>query len=137
MSQPKDNQINLKILSPEKEFYSGQVLSIKLQSSLGEIEILPYHSSLVSVIYPGYLTIYREGEDSLTLFLTNGYLDVLNNVVTIIADQVLKHEDVTKKFIDQQRNELINTSTISSSLSDREYHQKSDFIALYDQLTPL
>lgn len=47
----------LKISSPEKTIFHGDVSKVTLPSENGEITILPQHAPMVSVIRPGIVTI--------------------------------------------------------------------------------
>lgn len=44
--------INLKILTPDKEFYNEQIVQLNTESIEGKIGILPQHIPLIAVLKP-------------------------------------------------------------------------------------
>lgn len=84
----------LDIVSAEQTIFSGQVTSLIVSGAMGELGIMPGHSPLLTTIKPGkirYKTI--EGDESL-LYISGGILEVQPSVVTIMADTVLRAEDL-------------------------------------------
>jgi F-type H+-transporting ATPase subunit epsilon len=52
----------------------------------GEITILPSHVSLITTLRPGELRV-RTGQDETDIAVSGGFLEVVSNRVTVLADQ--------------------------------------------------
>lgn len=57
----------------------------------GELGILPHHAPLMTILKPGSLKITQGGQEQL-LFVGGGFLEVLPDRVTVLAD-VAEHAD--------------------------------------------
>lgn len=82
----------LKVLTREGLYYEGQVASIIAPGALGYLGVLYNHAPLVTTCTTGKL-VYRESQDGETvseksIWIENGFLEVLNNTVTILTDRV-------------------------------------------------
>lgn len=75
--------MKIKILTPEKKIFEGEVNVVTLPTRLGYISILSNHSPLVSAISPGEITIKtKEGEK---LFINEGgVVQTINNETSIL-----------------------------------------------------
>ena len=59
----------------------------------GQLGILPQHAPLMTVLQPGELTIRKGGEDTY-LAVTGGFLEVLANRVSILADACERSDEI-------------------------------------------
>ena len=89
--------MQLQIITAEREVFSGEVDTLVAPGVAGQLGILPNHAPLMTVLQPGELLV-RAGGDESFLALSGGYLEVLGNVVIVLADAA---EDVDE--IDEAR----------------------------------
>ena len=89
--------MQLQIITAEREVFSGEVDAMAVPGIAGQLGILPNHAPLMTLLQPGELMVRAGGEESY-LALSGGYLEVLGNQVTILADAA---EDVDE--IDEAR----------------------------------
>ena len=54
--------MKLKVITPEKQFYEGEVAMVELTTTEGQIGIYPNHIPLTAVVAPGLLKIHEKGE---------------------------------------------------------------------------
>ena len=59
----------------------------------GQLGILPQHAPLMTVLQPGELTIRKGGADTY-LAVTGGFLEVLANRVSILADACERSDEI-------------------------------------------
>lgn len=77
--------MQLDILTPEKNLFSGEVEAIKLPGVEGEMGILNNHAALITALKKGTIEITVNG--SKKSFETNGgVVEVLNNKVIILSE---------------------------------------------------
>ncbi len=55
--------MKLNVITPEKQFYEGNVTMVELTTTEGEIGVYPNHIPLTAVVAPGVLKIHEEGEE--------------------------------------------------------------------------
>ncbi len=72
----------LKIITLQKTEWSGDVDSINIPTTQGEITILPGHSSLVSTVEAGEVTIHQ-GTTVTNFFITEGCVQIIDNEVSL------------------------------------------------------
>lgn len=89
--------MQLQIITAEREVFSGEVDALVAPGVAGQLGILPNHAPLMTVLQPGELLV-RAGGDESYLALSGGYLEVLGNLVIVLADAA---EDVDE--IDEAR----------------------------------
>ncbi|MBQ9333163.1 MAG: ATP synthase F1 subunit epsilon [Lachnospiraceae bacterium] len=80
-----DNKFNLKIITPDREFYTGDVDMVEFNTIEGEVGIYKGHIPISMIIAPGVLTITSDGE-SRNAALHAGFVEVLPDRVTILAE---------------------------------------------------
>ena len=85
--------MRLDIITAEKLVYSDEVSSVVAPGSAGQLGILPNHAPLLTSLKPGELKVLKEGEES-NIAVSGGFLEVLQNVVTILADTDERAEDI-------------------------------------------
>jgi F-type H+-transporting ATPase subunit epsilon len=78
--------LKLTILTPEKEFYTGEVTEIITNSTQGRIGILANHMALVTTLIPGITEITTTDDKKLKAFISSGLLEVKKNIVKILCD---------------------------------------------------
>ena len=59
----------------------------------GELGVLPNHASLLTVLKAGELRIMKGNEET-DIAITGGFLEVLGNKVTILADAAERSEEI-------------------------------------------
>ena len=78
--------MNLEILTPEKKFYSGEVFGVQMPGISGSFEVLDKHAPLVSALKSGTVKVLKDKTHSTSFTITGGFVEVLNNKVTILAE---------------------------------------------------
>lgn len=80
-------QFKLRVITPQRVFYEGDVEMVEFNTTEGEIGVLPGHIPMTVIIKPGILTI-TEGEASKEAALHAGFAEILPEGVTIMAEIV-------------------------------------------------
>jgi len=79
--------MQLDLITPEKMAFSGEAISIILPGIGGTFEILDHHAPLVGALKSGNVRIKTKDEE-LTIGITAGVVEVLNNKVSLLADSL-------------------------------------------------
>lgn len=115
------------VVTQEKTVYSKTADSVTAKTALGEITILPHHDNLVTLIEPGEIKIHN-GSERIALATSGGFLEVNNNVVTILADSAELPSDINIEEAEKARQEALavmqgkaDTLTFDEALKALEY----------------
>ncbi len=83
--------VPLRVVSVERSLFEGDVDFVVANGADGELGILPRHAALMTILKPGALKI-TQGTNEQFLFVGGGFLEVLPDRVTVLAD-VAEHVD--------------------------------------------
>jgi F-type H+-transporting ATPase subunit epsilon len=77
---------HLSIVTAESSIYEGDIEMLVAPAVGGEIGILTNHHALVTKLGPGAMRAVMADKSEKVLFVNGGYLEVVNNRATILAD---------------------------------------------------
>jgi len=96
------DKFKLEFVTPEKSLLSTEVEQVIIPGSEGEFTILADHSPMISSLKPGLIRIYEDSSsDALTYFVTDGFIDMASNNLTILAQSVIEKSEVTSEKLDE------------------------------------
>ena len=72
--------LKLKIVSPEKIQFDGEVESVLVPGTLGQFEILQNHAPIISSLNKGVVT-YETGQGKIKVDIIGGFVSVNQNQV--------------------------------------------------------
>ena len=85
----ENNSIRVRLVTPEKIFIDGIVDSVSLPSASGYLEVLYAHAPLLAELGPGEVTMHGGDVGDRQLFVAQGFVEVLPDRVTILAESAL------------------------------------------------
>jgi F-type H+-transporting ATPase subunit epsilon len=77
----------LEVVSPESIVWSGQAEMLITRTTEGEIGILADHEPTMAALATGSTVITDEEGEQVTLAIHGGFLQILNNEVTLLTDR--------------------------------------------------
>ena len=86
-------KLTLEIVTPERALASEQVDEVQLPGSEGYFGVLPGHTPLLATLHVGELW-YRIGQETHHLAVACGFVEVLPDRVTVLAQFAEKPEDI-------------------------------------------
>ncbi len=86
--------IALRVVSVERSLFEGDVDFIVANGADGELGILPRHAALMTSLKPGPLKI-MQGDKETLIFVGGGFLEVLPDRVTVLADVAEHAEEIS------------------------------------------
>jgi F-type H+-transporting ATPase subunit epsilon len=96
--------ILLEIVTPERLAYSGQVDSVQVPGSEGEMGILPHHAPLVSMLGIGELRIRAGGTEEL-FAIAGGFVQVRPDKVVVMAETADMASEIDLERAQEARRE--------------------------------
>jgi F-type H+-transporting ATPase subunit epsilon len=94
--------VPLRVVSVERSLFEGDVDFIVAVGIEGELGILPGHAPLMTILKPGPLKITQGTEEQL-LFVGGGFLEVLPDRVTVLADVAEHAEEISVERAEEAR----------------------------------
>ncbi|MGN1180381.1 MAG: ATP synthase F1 subunit epsilon [Suilimivivens sp.] len=91
-----NNLFSLRIVTPDRVFYKGEVSMVEFNTTEGEIGVLKKHVPTTVIISPGILTI-TEAEGTKTAALHAGFAEILQNEVVILAEIIEWPEEIDEE----------------------------------------
>ena len=94
--------IHLEIVTAERTVLSDNVDQINAPGAAGRMGVLPRHEPLMTMLVPGDLTIIKNGE-STPFAVSGGFMEVLPDRVTILADTAERADEIDEARADAAR----------------------------------
>lgn len=86
-------KIKFEIVTAERDVYTDDVDVVIAPGIEGQLGILPNHAPLLTMLQPGELVV-RKGSEETAIFVSGGFLEVMQNRVTILADVAERAEEI-------------------------------------------
>ena len=86
--------IRCDIVSAEKEIFHGDAILVVATGELGELGIAPRHAPLITRLKPGKVIVTLPSGEKLDFYVSGGMLEVQPQVVTVLADTVVRADDL-------------------------------------------
>lgn len=88
--------LQLEVATPERLLIKSEVTAVTLPGKDGALGILPEHAPLISELGIGELTFVEQGRTR-SLFVANGWVEVLPDHVRVLADRAEKAGEIDPK----------------------------------------
>lgn len=85
--------LRVEVATAERMVFSGEADVVLAPGTEGQLGILPHHAPLMTMLEPGELLLRRDGEE-VYLAVSGGFLEVVGNLVTILADACERVEEI-------------------------------------------
>ncbi len=85
--------INLKIITPERIVFEGEIDQATLPVSDGEVTILPKHRSYIASLKIGEIMI-KKGSEENSIAVAGGFLEFADDKLVVLADEAERAEEI-------------------------------------------
>ena len=85
--------LKFEIVTAERVVYSDDVDVVIAPGIEGQLGILPNHAPLLTTLQPGELVV-RKGSEEAAIFVSGGFLEVMQNRVTVLADTAERVDEI-------------------------------------------
>ncbi len=109
----------LRVVSVEASLYEGDADFVLVTGGEGELGILARHAPLLTTLKPGPLRIDHDGQSE-EIFVGGGFMEVLPDRVTILADVAERAADISVESAEQARREAQERLSAARELSAQE-----------------
>ena len=108
------NNFTLEIITPDRVFYKGEATMIEMNTTEGEIGVLPGHIPMTVIVKPGILTIYEADGEEKQAALHAGFAEILPEKVTLLAEIIEWPDEIDRDRAEAARmraEERLRTAT--------------------------
>lgn len=113
-----ERNFRLKVITPERVFYEGDVNMVEFNTTEGEIGIYKNHVPMTVIVSPGILMI-SEADRARNAALHAGFAEILQDSVTILAEIVEWPDEIDIKRAEaakERAQERLRTRTPETDL---------------------
>ena len=93
--------MTLEIITAERQVYSDEVDMVIAPGFDGQLGILPMHAPLMTILKPGELTVKKSGEEDMYVAVSGGFMEVLGNRVSVLADACERSDEIDEERAEQ------------------------------------
>ncbi|NLO47525.1 MAG: ATP synthase F1 subunit epsilon [Clostridiales bacterium] len=92
----------LTVMTPEREFYSGQAEALTITGLDGSLTVLAHHAPMISCLEIGVIRIKTDGVWK-EAFNSEGFMEVLGNTVVVFIQSCEWPEDIDMRRAQEAR----------------------------------
>ena len=93
--------MTLEIITAERQVFSDEVDMVIAHGFDGQLGILPRHAPLMTMLKPGELMVRKSGEDDIHVAVSGGFMEVLGNRVSVLADACERSDEIDEGRAEQ------------------------------------
>ena len=78
--------LQVDIVAPDRRVFQGEAEGVRAPGVEGSFEVLTNHAPMIAAFEVGLLSVRPAGGDRIDFATSGGFLEVLDNVVTVLAE---------------------------------------------------
>jgi F-type H+-transporting ATPase subunit epsilon len=110
------------ILTPERNIFEGEIAFAVVNAFNGEMGFLVDHAPLISRLGVGEVRI-SDGKTTEYFVIEGGIVEMRNNTMTILAERASRKNELDKKELETQLQELLEQKKIEYKAFSPEWMQ--------------
>jgi len=99
--------VHLDVVSAEDRLFSGDVQSIQVTGSEGELGILPGHTPLLTALKPGMVRVVMENGKEELFYIAGGVMEVQPDFVTVLSDTAIRGGELDEQAAEKAKQEAL------------------------------
>ena len=96
------DSFKFELVSPEKLLLSRDVTAVVVPGSEGEMTVMANHAPTMTAIKPGVVAVEAEGGDKDRFVVFGGFVDILPEGCTLLAESAVRVDDIDRAELDQR-----------------------------------
>ena len=94
--------LHFELVSPARLLFSGDVDSVVIPGTEGEMTILPQHAPLLATLKPGVITVNKVGGGNDRIFVKGGMVEVNPQGLTVLAEVAIPMAELSADTLGKQ-----------------------------------
>ncbi|HET8815376.1 MAG TPA: ATP synthase F1 subunit epsilon [Solirubrobacterales bacterium] len=107
-----EHMVDVEVLTPEGEVWSGEARQVSTRTEVGELGILANHAPLLAALRPTELRLHVSDSETKRYAQAHGWLQIYGNRARLLLEEAVPPEE-------------LDSGTLKEQLSDAE-HRLSD-----------
>ena len=112
-------EFHFSLVSPEKELYAGEAVSVMVPGTEGFFEAMPGHAPQMSTLSPGMLSFKGTDGAEQRFFVRGGFADVTPTGVTVLAELAIAEGDLKGDVLAEEKETA--SRQLEADLSPEEH----------------
>jgi F-type H+-transporting ATPase subunit epsilon len=84
--------MQLEILTPDANVFSGRIKVLRVPGSKDPFTVLRNHAPIISSLEPGELTIVTEAGADLVFTISGGMMELKRNKIILLTEHIIREE---------------------------------------------
>jgi F-type H+-transporting ATPase subunit epsilon len=97
-----EHMVDVEVLTPEGEVYSGEVQQVSTRTEVGEIGILANHAPLLAALQPTELRLHVSDSETVRYAQAHGWVQVFGNHARLLIEEAIAPEDLDRGALKEQ-----------------------------------
>ena len=97
-----EHKLDVEVLTPEGEVFSGEVRQVSTRTAVGEIGILANHAPLLAALRPAELRLHVTDSETMRYAQAHGWLQVFGNRARLLVEEAIAPEDLDPAALKEQ-----------------------------------
>ena len=86
--------LHFELVSPAKLLFSGDVASVNIPGTEGDMTIMPMHAPVLSTLRPGIVVVTKDSGAPEKIFVRGGFAEVNSKGLTVLAETAITITDL-------------------------------------------
>ena len=97
-----EHMVDVEVLTPEGEVWSGEARQVSTRTEVGEIGILANHTPLLAALQPTELRLKVSESETVRYAQAHGWLQVFGNRARLLVEEAIAPEDLDAGVLKEQ-----------------------------------
>jgi F-type H+-transporting ATPase subunit epsilon len=94
--------MNVELVAPDRQIWSGEAEMVIARTTEGDIGILPGHEPVLAVLVPGAVEIFAEGASREVVAVDGGFISVAQGRVSILSEYAMLAEEISLRDAEKE-----------------------------------
>ncbi len=106
-------KLTVELVTPERHVLAEEDVDVVVAPGIdGELAVLPNHAPLVTELSPGVVVLRRGGDEDI-LAVSGGFLEVLGDTVTVLADTSERSDEIDLERAQAARDRALEAMSLT------------------------
>ncbi|HJO07177.1 MAG TPA: F0F1 ATP synthase subunit epsilon [Chloroflexota bacterium] len=106
-------KLTVELVTPERHVLAEEDVDVVVAPGIdGELAVLPNHAPLVTELSPGVVVLRRGGDEDI-LAVSGGFLEVLGDTVTVLADTSERSDEIDLERAQAARDRALESMSLT------------------------
>jgi len=97
-----EHTVEVEVLTPEGEVFSGEVRQVSTRTAVGEVGILANHAPLLAELRPAELRLHVSDSETRRYAQAHGWLQVFGNHAKLLVEEAIDPADLDPATLKEQ-----------------------------------